>query len=90
MYGTCGRIDNKADFDFDISCLQRILGVTWRDRVPHTEILKKTNCRSIDHPAPAAVVVARDKDAPMLTAPQSALWPATSWSTFSWGAEEAI
>ncbi len=32
---------------FHISCLKRILGVNWRDRVPHTEILKKTNCRSI-------------------------------------------
>ncbi len=33
---------------FHIRCLQRILGVTWRDHVPHTEILKKTNSRSIE------------------------------------------
>ncbi len=33
---------------FHISCLQHILGVTWRDHVPHTEILKKTNFRSIE------------------------------------------
>ncbi|KAJ8352125.1 hypothetical protein SKAU_G00236010 [Synaphobranchus kaupii] len=33
---------------FHIVCLQRILGLTWRDRVPDTEILAKTNCRSIE------------------------------------------
>lgn len=33
---------------FHIRCLQCILGITWRDRVPHTEILTKTNCRSIE------------------------------------------
>ncbi|KAJ8375401.1 hypothetical protein SKAU_G00059810 [Synaphobranchus kaupii] len=32
---------------FHICCLQRILGITWCDRVPHSEILVKTNCRSI-------------------------------------------
>ncbi|XP_061891552.1 dickkopf-related protein 3b isoform X2 [Entelurus aequoreus] len=33
---------------FHIRCLQCILGVSWKDRVPHTEILCKTNY----HPAP--------------------------------------
>ena len=33
---------------FHIRCLQRILGITWRDRVPHTEILKRTGCKSIE------------------------------------------
>ncbi|KAJ8346418.1 hypothetical protein SKAU_G00278190 [Synaphobranchus kaupii] len=31
-----------------IGCLQCILGITCRDRVPHSEILVKTNCRSIE------------------------------------------
>ena len=38
----------KALEQFHIRCLQRILGITWRDRVPHAEILSKTNCRSIE------------------------------------------
>ena len=33
---------------FHIRCLQRILGLTWQDHVPHREILAKTNCRSIE------------------------------------------
>ena len=33
---------------FHIGCLQRILDITWRDRVPHSDILKKTNCQSIE------------------------------------------
>ncbi|XP_034071876.1 LOW QUALITY PROTEIN: uncharacterized protein LOC117545945 [Gymnodraco acuticeps] len=33
---------------FHIRCLQRILGITWRDRVPHSEVLSKTSCRSIE------------------------------------------
>lgn len=33
---------------FHIGCLQRILGLTWHDRVPHTDILAKANCRSIE------------------------------------------
>ena len=28
---------------FHISCLQKILGLTWRDRIPHTQILERTN-----------------------------------------------
>ena len=38
----------RALEQFHIRCLQRILGITWRDRVPHSEILAKTNCRSIE------------------------------------------
>lgn len=33
---------------FHIRCLQRMLGITWRDRVPHTEILRRAGCRSIE------------------------------------------
>ncbi len=29
MYGTCGRIDNKADFDFDFDSLGWALGLEW-------------------------------------------------------------
>ena len=31
-----------------IRLLKRIMGVTWKDRIPHTEILKRTNCYSIE------------------------------------------
>ncbi len=32
MYGTCGRIDNKADFDFDFEfCLQYHMKVSGKD-----------------------------------------------------------
>ncbi|KAJ8352084.1 hypothetical protein SKAU_G00235600 [Synaphobranchus kaupii] len=34
--------------NFHISCLQRILGLTWRDRVPHTEILARTGSKSME------------------------------------------
>ena len=33
---------------FHISCLQKILGLTWRDRIPHTQILERSNCTSIE------------------------------------------
>ncbi|XP_061924343.1 uncharacterized protein LOC133663674 [Entelurus aequoreus] len=33
---------------FHIRCLQCILGISWKDRVPHTEILCKTNCTSVE------------------------------------------
>lgn len=33
---------------FNIRCLQRILGITWQDRVPHTEILQRTSSISIE------------------------------------------
>ena len=32
---------------FHTRCLQRILGLTWADRVPHTTILESTGCLSI-------------------------------------------
>lgn len=32
---------------FHINCLQRILGICWRDRVPHTDILSRTSSTSI-------------------------------------------
>ncbi|KAJ3584580.1 hypothetical protein NHX12_015075 [Muraenolepis orangiensis] len=38
----------RALEQFHICCLQRILGITWCDRVPHSEVLSKTNCRSIE------------------------------------------
>ena len=38
----------KSLEQFNIRCLQRILGITWRDRVPHTEILGRTGCKSIE------------------------------------------
>ena len=31
-----------------IKCLQRILGLTWRDRVPHTEVLHRTGTKSME------------------------------------------
>ena len=34
--------------NFHIKCLQRIIGLTWRDRVPHTEILKRTGTKSME------------------------------------------
>ena len=33
---------------FHIRCLQRMLGITWRDRVPCTEILRRAGCKSIE------------------------------------------
>ena len=33
---------------FHISCLQKILGLTWKDRIPHTEIHERTNTYSIE------------------------------------------
>jgi exonuclease III len=33
---------------FNIRCLQQVLGLTWKDRVPHVEILRKVNCLSIE------------------------------------------
>lgn len=33
---------------FNIRCLQRILGITWQDRVPHTDILHRTDSISIE------------------------------------------
>ncbi|KAJ3582338.1 hypothetical protein NHX12_007887 [Muraenolepis orangiensis] len=37
----------RALEQFHIRCLQCILGITWRDRVPLSEVLSKTNCRTI-------------------------------------------
>ncbi len=34
--------------DFHIRCLQRILGVTWKDKIPHTDILQRTNSSSME------------------------------------------
>ena len=33
---------------FNIRCLQRILGITWQDRVPHSDILQRTDTISIE------------------------------------------
>ena len=33
---------------FLLSSLQKILGITWRDKVPHRTILERTNCPSMD------------------------------------------
>lgn len=38
----------KSLEQFHICCLHRILGITCRDQVPHTEILRRTGCRSIE------------------------------------------
>ena len=35
----------KAHMNF----LRRILGITWRDKVPHTEVLSKTGCVSLEN-----------------------------------------
>ena len=34
---------------FHMNCLRRILNVTWRDKVPHTEILRRTGCVSLEN-----------------------------------------
>ncbi len=31
-----------------IKCLQKILGITWRDRIPHIDILQRTNSISVE------------------------------------------
>ena len=31
-----------------MKCLQRMLGLTWRNRVPHTDVLKRTGTRSLE------------------------------------------
>ena len=33
---------------FHINCLQKILGLSWQDRLPHTHILERANCTSIE------------------------------------------
>lgn len=33
---------------FHVSCLQKMLGLTWRDRIPHIEIHDRTNTTSIE------------------------------------------
>ena len=33
---------------FHMGTLQKILGITWRDKIPHTEILRRTNCVSLE------------------------------------------
>ena len=33
---------------FHIRCLKRILGIPWRDRIPHTEVLRRSNLQSIE------------------------------------------
>lgn len=38
----------KSLEQFNIRCLQRILGITWCDRVLHTEILRRTGCKSME------------------------------------------
>ena len=31
-----------------MSCLRKILGITWKDRVPHTVVLERTGCVSLE------------------------------------------
>ena len=38
----------KALEAFHIRCLQRILNITWMDKIPHTHILRQTNTLSIE------------------------------------------
>ena len=33
---------------FHMNSLRRILGITWRDKVPHTEVLRRTGCVSLE------------------------------------------
>ena len=33
---------------FYMGTLQKILGITWRDKIPHTEILRRTDCVSLE------------------------------------------
>ena len=33
---------------FHIRCLQQMMGITWKDRVPHSDILKQTHCVSLE------------------------------------------
>lgn len=33
---------------FHINCLQKILGVSWQDRIPHVQILERTGCTSME------------------------------------------
>ena len=33
---------------FHMRSLQRLLGITWRDKIPHTEVLRKTGCISLE------------------------------------------
>ena len=33
---------------FHVRCLQKILGITWRDRVPHTEVLERAGSCSVE------------------------------------------
>ncbi|KAM3622945.1 uncharacterized protein V6R79_005228 [Siganus canaliculatus] len=46
--GMTARVTIGGQESATIGCLQRILGLTWSDRVPHTEILAKTNYRSME------------------------------------------
>ena len=34
---------------FHMSSLQKILGITWRDKIPHRIILERTKCPSLEH-----------------------------------------
>lgn len=38
----------KSLEQFNIRCLQHILGITCCDRVPHTDILRRTGCKSME------------------------------------------
>ena len=33
---------------FHMNSLRRIIGITWRDKVPHTEVLRRTGCTSLE------------------------------------------
>ena len=34
---------------FHIKSLQLLLGISWKDKIPHSEILKRTDCTSIEY-----------------------------------------
>ena len=34
---------------FHIQCLQKILNISWKDKVTHNEILRKTGCKSLEY-----------------------------------------
>ena len=52
LYGseawTLYRRQTKLLENFHMRSLQRLLGITWKDKIPHTEILRRTGCVSLE------------------------------------------
>ena len=48
LSGMCNYARQEAKLNsFHLSCLRRILGITWQDKIPNTTVLKKAKCSSI-------------------------------------------